>query len=122
MTNSGGDKMRFKAEYIGGHPLYTKKMKVELVVDSNELRIPEMNLTIPYNKLTNVQKMTQEKISALRLFLVGIFALAWKKKKEFLVISYRDDAEIEHSMVFDTKEIDNVTPLLYQKMIEARQF
>jgi len=96
-------------------------MKVHINLMPNYLEIQEFPAFIPYENIINVQSMSQEKLSAMRLLLVGIFAFAWKKKKQFMVLTYKDDAGIEQNPVFDMKKIEEVQPAIYRKMIAARQ-
>ena len=110
----------YKAKYLGGHAAFPKPMKVTLMLMPNYLEIPEMPLRIPYNRITNVQSMTKEQISVLRFLLVGLLALAWKKKKLFMVLSYRDEFNVEHNMVFDVKNIHEVQPAIYRRITAAR--
>lgn len=64
--------------------------------------------------------MTQEKLSALRLFLVGLVAFAWKKKKLFMVLTFEDEAGIENGPVFDVEKIEEAQLAIYQEMMKSR--
>lgn len=116
-----GPEYSYKGKYLGGHSAFPKEMKVHINLMPTHIAIPEFPTFIPYENLINVQSMTQEKLTAKRLLLVGIFAFAWKKKKKFMVLSYKDEAGIEQNPVFDVKKIEEVQPAIYRKMIDARQ-
>ncbi|RLI07396.1 hypothetical protein DRO42_08140 [Candidatus Bathyarchaeota archaeon] len=116
-----GAEYSYEGKYLGGHSAFPKEMKVHINLMPNYLEIQEFPAFIPYENIINVQSMSQEKLSAMRLLLVGIFAFAWKKKKQFMVLTYKDDAGIEQNPVFDMKKIEEVQPAIYRKMIAARQ-
>ena len=70
--------LSYKAVYLGGHSLYPKKMKCTLLVASTGVSIPEMGLTIPYDRVKRVQAVTEKEVSALRVALLGILGVFWK--------------------------------------------
>jgi len=109
----------FDAKYLGGHSAYPKQKECKLHVYPTHVEIPEMMLKIPYEQIENVQTMTQEKLTATRLLLLGIFAFAAKKKKEYLVITYRDVAGIVQNPVFDVKKLDEAQPAIYHAKLAA---
>ena len=117
----GGPEFAYKAKYLGGHSAFPKSMDVHLNLMPENLVIPEFPLEISYGKIKNVQGMTQEKLTATRLFLLGLFAFALKKKKLYMVLTYEDEVGIEHNPVFDLKKIEEVQPVIYQRMINARK-
>lgn len=112
--------MSYKAEYIGGHSAFPKPRDVNLVLKSDFLEIPEFSLKIPYGKIRNVRNMTQEKLSALRLFLVDLVAFGWTKKKLFMVLTFEDEAGIENNPVFDVEKIEEAQLAIYQEMMKSR--
>jgi hypothetical protein len=120
MEAAGKPGATFRATYIGGHGAYPKPKAVKLLTYSDRLEVPELRLTIPYNKLQNVQSMTEEKLKASRIFLVGLFAFAWKKRKDYLVITFTDEIDVEQNPVFDVAGISAIQPLLYQQMVKAK--
>jgi Short C-terminal domain len=111
---------KFNAKYIGGYGAFPEPKDVKLQTYPDHLEVAELGLTIPYNQLQNVQTMTEEKLKASRLFLVGILAFAWKKLTPYLVITFADELGIEQNPVFDVDHISVVQPFLYQQMVNAR--
>jgi len=112
----------YKAEYLGGHSLFTKKMKCTLVVAPNGISIPEMGLMIPYHSVNRVQVVTEKEISALRFALLGVIGLLWKKKKKMLLLAYTDNTGLEQQMLFDVKKkkVDEVAMVIYQQVAAAK--
>lgn len=112
----------YKAKYLGGHSAYPNQMDVNLALNPDYLEIPEFPVMIPYPKITNVQSMSQDKLTAKRLLLVGIFAFAWKKKQMFMVLTYEDDLGLTQNPVFhiEKDKINEVQPSIYQRMMNAR--
>lgn len=98
--------------YIGRHPDRIREYKKER----------EDVFSIPYEKIQNVQTMTKKEITAGRIALTGLIGLAWKKKKEYMVITYEDEIGMVQNPVFDLgKKIKEVQPLIYQKVVEAKK-
>jgi hypothetical protein len=66
--------------------------------------------------------MSQDKLTAARLLLVGLFAFAWKKKQMFMVLTYEDDLGLVQNPVFhiEKDKINEVQPTIYQRMMNAR--
>jgi hypothetical protein len=112
----------YKAKYLGGHSAYPKEMDVNLALNPDYLGIPEFPAMVPYPKITNVQSMSQDKLTKTRLLLTGIFAFAWKKKQMFMVLTYEDDLGIIQNPVFhiEKDKINEVQPTIYQRMMNAK--
>jgi len=109
---------KIKAKYIGGYGAFPEPKDVKLQTYPDLLEVPELGLTIPYSQLQNVQTMTEEKLKASRIFLVGILAFAWKKRTPYLVLTFTDEAGIEQNPVFDVAT--SAIVFLYQQMVNAR--
>ena len=109
----------YKAEYLGGHGAFPKKMDCHIVILHDHVEIPEMPLQIPYKNIESIQSMTQEKITVKRFLLVGLLSLAWKKKKLFMVLSYKEGM-MKYDMVFDVDKIEEVQPAIYRNMMAAK--
>ncbi|RLE37711.1 hypothetical protein DRJ17_05985 [Candidatus Woesearchaeota archaeon] len=115
------EKIGYKAKYLGGHSAFPKPMKCEIQLLPDHIFIPEMPLKIRYEQIENVQSMTKEKLTVMRLLLLNILAFALKKKKLYMVLTYKDEFDVRHNMVFDVKNIEEVQPAIYRRMIEAKQ-
>jgi hypothetical protein len=115
-----GPDFSYKGKYLGGHSAYPKDMDINLMLNPDYLEIPEFPAMIPYDKITNVQSMSQDKLTKTRLLLTGVFAFAWKKKQMFMVLTYEDDIGIVQNPVFSVNKINEVQPTIYQRMMNAR--
>jgi len=114
------EKTGYKAKYLGGHAAFPKQMKIELQLMPDHIFIPEMPLKIPYKNIVNIQSLTKEKLTAMRLLFLNILAFAMKKKKLYMMLSFKDEAGLTHNMIFDVKKIDEVQPVIYQRMMQAK--
>ncbi len=77
--------------------------------------------SIPYERIQNVQSLTKKEITAGRIALTGLIGLAWKKKKEYMVITFEDEVGMAQNPVFDLgKKIKEVQPAIYQKVVDAK--
>lgn len=103
--------------YVGGHPDYDKEiMGVSVRQDNDDLCFYEQRYptAMPYHrfdiKKDSVKSIDIEdastienKITVGRIFLVGLFALGWRKKKKnelaFVVINW-NDGRFDHSTTF----------------------
>jgi hypothetical protein len=115
------EKMEFTGEYLGGHPAFPVKSNVHMMLGAENLIIDELELFVPYKNIKRIENMTKEKITATRVFLLGIVGALWKKEQLYMVLTYRDKAaDNDLSMVFRMDRIEEVQPLIYQKMINAK--
>lgn len=123
------EKYGYKAVYLGGHAAFPKSMKCTLELYSDALEILQMPLRIQYKDIENVQSETQEKLSARRTALgalllgpVGaLVGLARKKKKLYMVLSYKDEVSSIQDMVFDLKKIGEAQLTIYRRMLQAKK-
>ena len=122
MKNAGMDYSQFVSlgTYPGGHPdmdntvnnIYIRKEENVLsfyTIQVNGISMPKAvpNAAIPCADITDITiedaTSIEKKITVGRIFLVGIFALGWKKKKKnelaFLVIEWKK-GKFEHSTTF----------------------
>lgn len=102
--------------YVGGHPKINKGIeRVGVTVSQgflkiynfpNDVTMPKYVTKIDLYAITNITvedaSSIEKKITVGRLFLVGIFAFAWKKKKKsemaFVSIKWKD--KFEHDTIF----------------------
>lgn len=106
--------------YVGGHPCIDNNMDHIFCRKEDEslelYRIPIMNVsmpdkveksTIPIENITNITvedaSSIEKRVTLGRVILVGIFALAWRKKKKnelaFVVIEWKK-GKFEHTTTF----------------------
>lgn len=113
--------MEFIGEYIGGHPAFPVNENVRLTLWAQSLEIPELGLSIPYQDIKRVGNMTKKKIAVTRIIFLGVIGALWKKEQLFMVLTYQDKvAETDLSMVFRMDKIEEVQPLIYQRMVHAK--
>jgi hypothetical protein len=87
--------------------------------------INKQTFTLPYQSIRKLSISTVDqlpRVTATRLLLVGVFALAWKKgqKDKFLQIDFVDNSNTELSIVF-AKAIGCDIDTLHSKVLAARQ-
>lgn len=100
---------------VGGHPdINIAVPRVKIIANENKIAICDMNLVpkgyISKESIKNVKfedaTTFEKRISAGRLLLVGVFALAWKKRSKnenaYLVVEWADG------------RFDNSTSFLFQ--------
>ena len=108
--------------YVGGHPLLNETIQgMTAIKQEDQLMlfefpsisvVPKHKANIPIDKITNIQvedsSSIEKKLTIGRLFLVGIFAFAWKKKKKnelaFVTIQWKDKFENNTIFSFEGKD------------------
>lgn len=121
--NQNFDDFKFVGKYVGGHPDFDKEITRVSVKDSPDLlsfydqasqfSMPYHRFDIPKSKIKEITvedaSSIEKKLTVGRLFLVGVFAFAWKKKKKnelaFIVIDW-NDGRFEHATTFAIEEKD----------------
>ena len=117
-------KLIFDAKYLGGHKAHPvkkqKDVRIDIFLDRIEVHSDEFIFNIPYTQMINIENMDEKKITLKRFILVGLFALAWKKKKVYTVIEYNDGVDTQEIAFDFEKHLEKQQPVIYQKMIAAR--
>lgn len=110
-------------KYVGGHPKYDRevgnvsvkdeKSKVSFYKQETPISMPQYLFDINKSSIKSITvedaSSIERKITLGRVVLVGVFALAWRKKKKnevaFLLIEW-SDGRFDHStsFVFETKD------------------
>ena len=90
--------IEYKAKYLGGHSLFPKSKIIHLVINQKSIEIPEMKLTIPFNRLENVQLVKEEKLAS------SLMIFPWMKIKKFVMFTFEDKNNYEESMFFDIEK------------------
>jgi hypothetical protein len=118
----------FKVVYTGGHKAYPKRSHTKIRLYDDEIELMDPHLKIPYSHMTKIENMDEKKISALRVVALGLVFLPlavvgalWKKKYLYTVIQYNDGIDGQTVVLDFGKKIDQVQPLIYQKMLYTRQ-
>jgi hypothetical protein len=115
-----------KATYVGGHKAFPKKSHTKVGIYSDRLELTNPSILIPYSSIKNIENMDDKKISKLRVVVLGLVFLPlaivgalWKKKMLYTVIQYNDETD-EQTIILDFgKKIEEIQPLVYQKMLSA---
>jgi hypothetical protein len=108
--------------YVGGHPSLNETIQgMTALKKDGQLMLhefplmsatPKYKASIPIDKITNIQvedsSSIEKKLTIGRLFLVGIFAFAWKKKKKnelaFVTIQWKDKFDNDTVFSFEGKD------------------
>lgn len=133
ITSSGyqKDDLISAGKYISGHPdLDNEIQTVQIGCKDGKLYMltfpdtftPKEHANIPCQQIKNVliedATTIEKRVTVGRLLTVGVFALAWKKKKKqelsFLIIEW-NDGRFDHETIFEYTGINTV-----QRSNEAR--
>jgi hypothetical protein len=113
------------AQYIGGHIEYPKSEDIGFYLYNERLSIwfatRDSWLRIPYSTMISIENMDEKKISADRVFMLGVVGALWKKKHIYTIIRYKDELD-EHKIILDFEDnVEYAQGLIYKKMLEARK-
>jgi hypothetical protein len=126
---------QFRGKYLGGHVKFHDERKILLEVEDNTVEFyddylayswglikPEAFLSIPYERIANLQVISSDKIDKLRAVLIGpLAALLWRKKELVLVISFRDEIGFEQTLVFNVGDNFGAQRVIYDKVVEVKK-
>lgn len=109
-----------KVAYIGGHIAYPKRTHTRIRLFDEGMELTDPYLRISYSSITKIENMEEKKISALRVVALGIVGALWKKRYLYTVVQYNDGIA-EQTIILDFgKQIDQIQPLIYQKMLDIK--
>jgi hypothetical protein len=114
----------FDVKYLGGHKAFpTKKERdahISIFIDRIEVKTDKFGAEIPFVQMTNIENMDERRITTKRWFMVGIWAIAWKKKYVYTVIEY-DDGKDTQGLIFDFgKHLESKQGEIYQRMMSTK--
>jgi hypothetical protein len=114
----------YEVEYMGGHPLFPEKqwLRVGLFDKYLKLKGEGEGFAIPYEHIKKIEGTTGERVTLGRVILLGLWALALKKKDYYVIVEYTDDVGLDISMVFKFQDYqrDEAIRLIYKKVVEAK--
>jgi len=71
--------------------------------------------------MVNVESTNEDKMSAFRVAMFGIVGGLWKKKHIYTVIHYKDEIGPKLVVLDFGKQIDEIQPLIYHRMLDSRK-
>lgn len=89
-NHSVKQEIEYDSKYMGGHKLYPKSSEVKVSLFADRIEIEALHIRMSYTSITDVENADEKKITTKRMFLVGLYAFAWKKKDLFTIIEYID--------------------------------
>jgi len=95
-------------DYMGGHTDYKKRAVGYILLNpdglaykTSEGSLNKMDIPIPIESFKGIEIRTGKEISLLRWFLIGAWSILFKKKTEYLVVTYEEQSGMLQHMVFD---------------------
>lgn len=119
--------------YLGGHPVHEEpQASIVLVVTDTRLAVETADtcrklFSVPLEDLSDLlvetQEEVQQRVTASRLLLVGVFAFAWKKRTGGSIIATLDTPD--GPLMFERREVSKAGTLVLlaplRKAIAARR-
>jgi hypothetical protein len=113
--------LEFEGHYLGGHVDFPDRWPVILQLSDENLFValyapgqclgPPF-LSIPYANISNVQNAPNESA------VPGLICL---KGENYLTLSFRDELDMEQTVVFKIKKTDKAPSAIYDKVVEAKK-
>lgn len=115
--------------YNGGHPQLTRDGNCTLTVRGDGITV-SLNIfgsqSIAIQDIIDIhletQEQIEERVTATRLFTLGVFAFAFKKKKKnsekYLTVDFKDSAGLTNTMLFSGKNTPSAHALIYRALSE----
>lgn len=120
----------YVVDYLGGSPELSKNgaCRIDIYYDCIELHIGNSSSTIKIENIEHANFETQEEIvrryTATRILALGVFALAFKKKKKstekYVTLDYIDHIDLQHSLLFGGKQTQVVHGAIYTALANSR--
>ena len=108
-------------DYVSGHPnIDNSKNSVSYIISNNNIEFYDVQISLlaktPLEQIKDVYiedaSTIEKRISAGRLLLVGVFALAWQKNKKnemaFLILKL-NDGRFDHECIFQFNGKDAIS-------------
>lgn len=112
---------------MGGHPQYPKQRNGAAIALWNDSfgiyfdRDEPATITVPYNRITNIESMSEQQMKLGRVLAFGIVGALWKKKHLYTIIQYQNEYNITCGIVLDLdSKIEQVQSVIYQRMVESK--
>ena len=117
--NANTDITKFEVQYLGGHPstlvnspclgtLGISETKIGFISKHFETLTFHMNI----DDINEVSEETQESLTLGRFLMVGILALALKKKERYLRITFKNDIGENSTIIFQTPQANWISQVL----------
>jgi hypothetical protein len=94
-------------DYLGGHIDYAKRAVGYILLKPYGLRyiasegsLNKMDVDIPIEKLKGLEIQTSKEITFARWLLIGAWSILFKEKREYLVLTYEDQADLMQHLIF----------------------
>jgi len=122
-------KHSFPATYLGGHLKYPREVEGYLKLTENHVHfIPKrlaegllfVTFEVPLKDIENLELMTKKEITAGRVFLLGVLALAYPEEKKYLKLTYKNKIGLTESPVFYIEDIEKAVRVLYDALEEKK--
>lgn len=122
MFGKKGAKVKIDGKYISGHPMHPHEKGVHALFYEDRLVLTGINLTIPYESITNIRVQEDRHITKTRVIMTGVLVgLLWKKKYRYTVIEYNDGFMTNPIIIDFHKEAGDAQKILYECVVRAKQ-
>lgn len=120
-NHSAKPEIEYDSKYMGGHKLYPKSLETKVSLFADRIEVEALHIRMSYTSITDVENADEKKITAKRMFLVGLYAFAWRKKDVFTIIEYIDGFNQKQTLIFDFgKKIEEAQRKIYDRMLAFR--
>jgi len=118
MEGTPSQEVSYEAKYLGGYEKNPKPQDVHLIATSDKLEAPEIQLTIPYERLSGVQLVPQRIPLSTMIPFIGTRRVA--EAKMYMLLSYRDEKGSKHYVTFDVDLLNEFHATLRERVTAFR--
>lgn len=119
----------YHIKYKGGHKAYPSPTATRMHFYQDRIEVDNPALVIPFRFMKNIDNIREKRISALRVFILGIIFIPlaivgaiWKKEHIYTIIHYREEDEDDQKIIVDfEKNLDSAQSVIYKKMLIFRK-
>jgi hypothetical protein len=141
------DVLEFEGEYLGGHPKLSPNYLIKLQIEKENLIVAGKHLlSIPYAEKSSVKNFPHKEFSTLAkvllflgavfvvvffanilLFVVigllalGLIGLFYRRNKPQLNLTFKDELDMEQTVVFKMKKPEETLRAIYDRVVEAKK-
>ena len=132
-----GNQSQYNGEYLGGSTAQKRGFQILMKFENtainlfqyysdkqrrNELVSDRPFISIPYNNVVGVNVVSQESISTLRVFVLGLIpGLIFRKNEKFLLLTFKDEGGLEQNFVFRFPENYVVCSTIQKRVVENKK-
>jgi len=112
----------YEVSYLGGHPSHVLGSTITGIISLSETKLGFVrkyfefaNFEIDLVDISEISEETKESLTLGRFIMVGVLAFAFKKKENYLRITFRNGIGEMSTIIFETPKANNISQVITKK-------